>query len=49
MNELRLQYQKDTGITADRLTREIDGIKSSSTYISLYDYIHWLEEKLEHQ
>ena len=41
MNELRLQYQKDTGKSAELVTDEIE---RDLTYLPAY--IEWLEERI---
>ena len=46
MNELHLQYQKDTG---NQVQRDINLIQTHSDFKHLYNYILWLEELIEEQ
>ena len=44
MNKFHLEYQNDTGI---RMQREVNLIKYHSDFHNLYDYIQWLETKID--
>jgi len=43
MNKLHLKYQQDTG---NQVQRDINLIQTHSDFKHLYDYIKWLEEKI---
>jgi len=43
MSKFHLKYQQDTGI---QVRREINLIKNHSDFTHLYNYIKWLEEKV---
>ena len=42
MNELRLKYQKETGIDVHHLGQNLD----LSSFYRIKDYLEWLENKL---
>jgi len=47
MNKTRLEYQSHTGISASKLSKEIESMRGSSTWERLYDYIVYLENKID--
>ena len=44
MNELHLEYQRDTG---NQVARDVDLIEHHEDFAHLSDYIKWMEDRLK--